>query len=242
MTKIAIMGSAPSSRMEAPFNDQNWDIWSCSPPNFDLPRVDAWFELHNLDRKLGPPENQKYVEALKAHGRVYITNLDPRLPDAAEFPWQEMLQEFGPYFFSSSIAWMMAYAIKQKPTEMGLWGVDMSAESEYGYQRAGCHYFMQEASKRGIKLTVPSTSDIAMPHPLYAIKEHWPMWHKVQARKKELKQKRQLALNAIEAATKDMDMLNGAVGDMTYIENTWIQPNWMEINHVPLDPQSENTD
>src|SRR5713226_4715918 len=45
--KIAMIGTAPSSRMLAPFNDPSWKIWACSPGNMNaLPRVDTWFELH----------------------------------------------------------------------------------------------------------------------------------------------------------------------------------------------------
>lgn len=49
MTKIAIMGSHPVTKMQAPFDDPDWTIWACSPHNFEkerLPRVDEWFEVH----------------------------------------------------------------------------------------------------------------------------------------------------------------------------------------------------
>jgi len=45
--KIAMIGTAPSSRMLAPFNDPEWTIWGSSPGNMDLPRADAWFEIHS---------------------------------------------------------------------------------------------------------------------------------------------------------------------------------------------------
>src|SRR5580698_10373126 len=46
--KVAMIGTAPSSRMLAPFNDPSWKIWACSPGNMNtLPRVDVWFELHS---------------------------------------------------------------------------------------------------------------------------------------------------------------------------------------------------
>lgn len=49
MTKIAVMGSHPETKMLAPFDDPDWKIWACSPHNFEkerLPRVDEWFEVH----------------------------------------------------------------------------------------------------------------------------------------------------------------------------------------------------
>lgn len=52
---IAILGSNPQTVMAAPFHDQDWEIWACSPDNTlhghsenrrQLPRFDAWFECH----------------------------------------------------------------------------------------------------------------------------------------------------------------------------------------------------
>src|SRR6476661_1662542 len=46
--KVALIGTAPSSRDLAPFNDLSWKIWGCSPGNMNsCPRVDLWFELHS---------------------------------------------------------------------------------------------------------------------------------------------------------------------------------------------------
>src|SRR3990167_6788901 len=36
ISKIAVIGTAPSSRMLAPFNDPSWKIWSCSPGNMEI--------------------------------------------------------------------------------------------------------------------------------------------------------------------------------------------------------------
>jgi hypothetical protein len=63
MTKIAIMGSHPLTKMQAPFDDPDWKIWACSPHNFEkerLPRVDEWFENHvpaGDDERQGTLEN-----------------------------------------------------------------------------------------------------------------------------------------------------------------------------------------
>ena len=69
--KVALMGSAPSSVQlgpfrdksykefiggkpnlypQAPFLDQTWQIWGCSPGAFGIvPRSDRWFELHRWE-------------------------------------------------------------------------------------------------------------------------------------------------------------------------------------------------
>jgi hypothetical protein len=226
--KIAIMGSAPSSRKLAPFNDLEWEFWSCSPPNFDLPRVDKWFELHSLERKLKHPQNGPFVQVLQKHPNVYtVEQGHPMLPNSKQFPWQEVMAYHGPYakyFITSSIAWMLGWAIMQKPKEIGMWGVDMAATSEYAYQRPGLWWFMERADKEGIQIRLPHESDLAAPVPLYGVREQWPQWRKHQARNKELQERLARAEKASEGADHDILLIRGALDDMRYQENTWIQP------------------
>ena len=221
--QIALLGAAPSSRLLAPFQDPNWEIWACSPPNYNLPRVDAWFELHSLKRKMNKG-NQPFFDVLVRHPRVYINRADPdanKLPDTIAFPFDDMRREFGDWFFTSSLAWMMALAITKKPAAIGLWGIDMSAAEEYGYQRAGMHYFIQEADKRGIQVIAPAESDILNPPPLYGLKEQSPMWWKQRTRRKELEQRVAECENTGNQKLSEARLLRGALDDMNYIENTY---------------------
>lgn len=221
--KIACLGAAPSSRKLAPFGDPEWSIWACSPPNYDLPRVDAWFELHSLARKMSK-DNAPYFDVLSKHDRVYMNGADPligQFPNAIAYPLEDMLKEFGPWFFTSSLAYMLALAIMQKPQMIGLWGVDMSATEEYRSQRAGCHFFIREAAKRGIGVTAPPESDILNPYPLYAYQEQSPLWWKRRARKKEIQQRIAECDHAIQQKQNELWVLRGAVDNMQYEENTY---------------------
>jgi hypothetical protein len=207
--------------------------------------VDAWFELHSLARKFSNVQNKPYTDTLQQHQRVYIAEKDHHLPNGIVFPWRELVEEFGNYFFTSSVAWMLAYAIKHNPEKIGLWGVDMSASEEYGYQRAGCHYFIQEAKNRGIDVYAPQQSDILQGVPLYGIKEQWPMFTKFAVRRNELKERLHKAESAIEAASRDVDVFRGALDDMQYQENTWLQPDWTKFlnkdaSNVSVDPQQDS--
>ncbi len=190
--KIACLGAAPSSRLLAPFNNPDWEIWVCSPPNYNLPRADAWFELHSIERKFTIAENQPWVHVLQNHPRVYIAAPDARLPNGILYPRDEMVKEFGPYFWSSSLSYMLAMAIMQKPQTIGLWGVDMSAHEEYNFQRPGCHFFIWEAKKRGIEVYAPPQSDILEHHPFYGYKEQTRMWDELKGLRTSLEtQKRE---------------------------------------------------
>lgn len=220
--KIALLGSAPSSRKLAPFGDLNWEIWSCSPPNYDAPRVEAWFELHHLDRKMQMAQNAPYINVIKKHPRVYIAVPDKRFPNAIVYPKDRMLEKYGNYFFTSSLAWMMAMAIEQKPEWIGLWGVDMSAMEEYGYQRAGMHYFMQKAYEAGISIYIPPQSDLQMGPPLYGYKEQYPMYWKQKVRREELQERLNKARSTLEHARKEELVFMGALDDIEYQCNTWL--------------------
>lgn len=236
--QIALLGAAPSSRLLAPFQDPNWEIWACSPPNYDLPRVDAWFEVHLLRRKLGMPENRPWVEVLKKHPRVYVNGKDPiratELPHSIAYPIEKMVAEYGRWFFTSSLAYMFAMAIDLKPKVIGLWGVDMSATEEYGYQRAGCHFFIREATKQGIQVVAAPESDILQPVPLYGFKEQSPMWAKQKVRKKELQARIQRCEQVIANADNELKVIRGAMDDMNYIDNTY-DPLWFagDFNVAP---------
>jgi hypothetical protein len=219
--QIAVCGSAPSSRMLAPFNDPTWEIWACSPQNYDFPRVDAWFEVHSLDRKYCHA-NMPYYNILKEHPRVYLSAPDKRLPKGIVIDEKPYLAKYGPYFFTSSLAWMMACAIEQKPKRIGIWGVDMSAAEEYGYQRAGMHYFMQKAAELGIEILLPPQSDLAMPCPLYGWKEHWPMFWKIRQSAKELEQKAHERAKTEKQAHDEKLVYQGARDFLEYIQNTWL--------------------
>lgn len=208
--------------MLAPFKDPNWEIWSCSPANMDLPS-DYFFEIHALDTTMREPQYTQngYVEFCRKHPKIYMQEARPEYPGAIVYPKDEMFREFGPYFFTSSLAYMLALAISKKPEAIGLFGVDMSAGDEYGYQRAGCHYFIQEAKKRDIDLVVPFESDILEPPPPYGYREADRMWWKMNTRWKELHGKAS-AINAQIADLKNQSaILSGAMEDVQYVCNTY---------------------
>lgn len=225
--KIAIIGSAPSSIRLAPVDDDSWEIWGCSPgaasvlqPRID--RIDRWFEIHPLQGVLGlGPEYLAFLRALKGKP-VYVFEDIPGVDLNIPCPKEKLVEEFGPYFFTSTIAWMLGHAIMQKPTEIGLWGADMSATEEWGYQRAGCHYFIREAEARGIKITIPPQSDLAQPTMLYGATEADPMWIKLDVRREELRHRLRSEEAKHEESGRQMLYLRGALDDLEYMRNTWV--------------------
>jgi len=148
--QIAIVGAYPGTRLAAPYTDPDWTIWCCSFRNMgQVPRHDLWFELHE------PPGHEKYVAWLSRQPSVMVRSERGKAwaPQAQVYPEDEVRQQFGPYFLTSSVAYMMALAIRQQPSRIGLWGVEMVQGHEYQYQRPGCHFFIQRARDHGIEIS-----------------------------------------------------------------------------------------
>lgn len=231
--KVAIIGTAPSSRMLAPFADTSWDIWVCSPGNQNVaPRVDAWFEIHkNLHWPEYESYGKPYLEWLsKQPFPVYMQD-QGYFPHALTFPKEELVKEFGGDFFSSSFAWMMAFAISLGYKEIGLFGVDMASKEEYILQRPGFYYFKHEANRRGIKVSAPNESDIMQSPGLYGYSENTPFGRKIHAREYELKQRvaqlEQADIPKARAHLKNLEdnvmYLKGALEDVDYVKSIHIR-------------------
>lgn len=265
--KIAIVGTAPSTCRKAPYSDPSWKIWGCSPGLYPVaPRTDAWFELHRWEPPvIGRPDQQKawfspeYVMWLSMYqGPVYMQEPVREVPNSRALPVKDLLLKYGHYFFTSSIAWMMAMAIeeierareKREPGSpevdaLGLFGVDMSATEEYGYQRAGCQFFLQIAHSRNIQIAVPMESDITCPAPLYGISEGTHRAIKFLERERELQARLHAAEQAAQAAQMQAAFLKGALDDNLYHRGTWLHegevhgadfPGVMRGQHIYDDP------
>lgn len=185
--KIAIMGTAPT-KVAAPFADQSWTIWACSPGNMDLPRIDRFYEMHhpdllatNADVTSGP--FREWLGKRITRGESTVAAYPFGIFAGADvYPVERMLEKFGANFFSSSIAYMLAHAISTldqdtPEREIGVWGVDMASEGEqYSFQREGCLHFLDVARMAGIKVTLPAGSRLLDPSPMYGYGQSHPVY------------------------------------------------------------------
>ncbi len=229
---IAIIGSAPSSVRLAPFNDPKWAIWGCSPGAYGhTTRSDLWFEIHRwepaqpgfpFDPTAQPWFSPEYCDFLRRHPGVVMATDHADVPNCVRYPFEEMIEKHGPYFFTSSIAWMLALAIELKPKAIGLWGVDMAASSEYAFQRPGCQHFIGLAIRAGIEVILPPESDLMRPTTMYGISEYNPRQIKLLARRRELDARLVDATNRMNNASQEITFLRSAIDNLDYIQNTWV--------------------
>lgn len=159
---IAVLGSHPETKMLAPFDD-DWLIYACSPHNFShgrLPRVDQWFELHVPIAH--PTRSYPYLRWLEDQEfPVWMRDREsmPLFPRAQEYPEQELKDRFGPYIFTSSIAYIQAKAIVDAEQlgikQIGLFGIMQASKEEYILHKTGTQQMIWEAKKLGIDTVVP---------------------------------------------------------------------------------------
>jgi hypothetical protein len=161
--------------------------------------------------------SEGYVKLLKEFpGPVIMGSEVPEVPNCKVLDWEPHIERFSPYFFTSTLAWMMADAIVEGFEEIAFYGVDMAATSEYHDQRMGCQYFAMIAGSIGIKVSVPPESDLLRPAPLYGIAEHSHLWIKETARARELAGRQREAMAKLDAAKQEIAFLNGALDDQDW--------------------------
>lgn len=169
--KVAIVGSAESTRDLAPFDDRAWEIWGLAWRNYR--RVDRLFDIH--DRVLWPTYAPPgYLTRLAECGvPVYLAASHPDVPDALVYPREAIHAALGGVadFWTSSIAYMLALAIHEaEPGDaISIYGVDMALSDEYAYQRPACEYLIGLARGRGVSVEIPERSTLCRANFVYGL-------------------------------------------------------------------------
>ncbi len=172
--KIAIIGTADSSRKLAPYDNESWEIWTLSNiiMRDEIPRWTRHFELHPLSQFEKDPAARVYIDWMHRHegNPIYLQSPEkyPGIKAGVQFPYQPLVDRHGPYF-TSTIAWMIALAIHEEVDEIGLWGVDLMLPEEYQHQRPCVEYLLGYADAKGIKKTIPQQSSLMKPQQLYGV-------------------------------------------------------------------------
>lgn len=242
--RIAIIGSAPSSVQLAPYNDPSWRIWSVSPGAYPhVKRCDVHFELHRWeppDGYTGPKPwfTPDYIDWMRKVPQVFMIEVVPELPNSIAYPKDAILEQFGPYFHTSSVTWMVCLAVAAGAKEIGLWGVDMAAQEEWVFQRTGLQCLLWYVHKHyGVKVTLPPESDLWAPPILYGFSDNNPHFIKLQKRRCELDDRATVAQQNFERIKTEMLYLQGAKADNDYHLNTWCQdPKALELAFCQPDP------
>lgn len=167
MRPVAIVARGGTHSL-APFRDSNWEIWGM--PWCRYPRLDRAFEIHAasfFETKADTWFTGRKWEARfrKDHPGVEVW-CDPSRMDAFEnpvsFPLEEVKRGLAIPYLENSIAYMVALALHEGRTEIGLYGVHLFAGPEAELSLGSVAYLVGVANGRGIKITIPPGSPLFM--------------------------------------------------------------------------------
>lgn len=223
--KVAIVGSADTSRHLAPCDDPSWEIWTLNDMGPLLSRIDRLFEIHSraiLESEADQISHE--IEWLKANDTVPVYMAEPCdwVPMAVEFPTDVLVKEYGTYF-TNTVSWMMALALYEGVDVIGLWGVDMAASSEYAAQRPSCEYFIGLARGRGVEVYIPPQSDLLQCAELYGL-ETSALPKNLQSRLVKLRDQLARCQNEKLQAIINEARTQAAIEVFEYVKAAWTNP------------------
>jgi len=250
-TKVAIVGCA-DSKDEAPFGNDEFEFWGVNNLYITMPGAwwTRWFDLHSFTNKNGKWLRRaeadfrgqpiaEYMAGLQALNiPIYTQQAWATIPNSVIYPVNEIMEQFGRYF-TNTISYMLALAISEGFEEIHVVGVDMAVDSEYGWQRPSCEYFIGIARGRGINIVLPDSCDLLNSRFLYGFHEieETNFSKKLSKMGTSMKKRREKAMLQAEQLKKQMEFhqrqvheYNGALATKEEINMRW-------SNAVDLWPQ-----
>jgi len=235
--KVCIVGCSDSLK-QTPFDlTDEYEFWGVNNLFWTIPNkpFTRWFEIHQIMQneqgvwmRRGSPvfrnmPVEAYVKQLAALDiPVYMREPNPLVPKSEQFPYEDLVTKFGDYF-TNSISWQIALAIDLGFKEIGIFGVDMACDTEYGHQRPSCEYFLGIAAGLDIKVWVPDTCDLLKTRFLYGRDEP----EELLFRKKlaeimgNLKTKMASETHKMESAKQEMCKYAGAIMSAESLDKIW---------------------
>lgn len=176
--KIALCGSHSASLTDAPWGDPSWEFWGhASSRAWYKHQMDRYFDLHPpACWTRGGKKTAQYPQWLaKNLVPIYMQKKYPEVPASVAYPKGRILLEFADArgYFTNHVAWMIALAITEGVSTIGLFGVNYSTESEYIRQRGSCEYWLGRAAGMGVRVVLPEQCTLLRePSRLYGFDSH----------------------------------------------------------------------
>lgn len=185
--KVAILGTAPSTRRQAPFDDKSFQIYCTGGDSVrQTPRWDRWYEIHDPAVLLDKSDadfahwHTHHVSWLANQGaKAFVLKNSEHLPNATAMPTREILGRFTGEFISSGPCWILAHVLYEElyekkrarldHLEIGLYGIDMADSSERKDQWDGMMHFILLAEAFGATVLVPEGCTLIrtkLPYPM----------------------------------------------------------------------------
>ena len=111
---------------------------------------------------------------------------------------------------------MITLAMELEYEEIHLYGVHVSAKSEYAYQKPNTEYFLGMAESKGINIVVPDEADILRGGNLYAFGEEKALINKFDHELDQLKERKDEISKRAEQAKIAKAKYEGAISRDKY--------------------------
>jgi hypothetical protein len=157
MRQIAIIGLADSTHNDAPYKDPSWELWGLAIDQEKCFYLDRAFQIHPLSFIRTRGEDEDRLRELDIP--LYMQEAYPDIPNSIAYPLNDVMAIVGDYF-NSTVAYMLGLAILEKVDRIGIWGVDMTADDEFEYQRPNAEYLIGFAKGMGIDVFIPADSSL----------------------------------------------------------------------------------
>jgi hypothetical protein len=177
---VAIVGRSETSCSWAPFDDPEVEIWVMNEMHWLpwLTRVDRWFQIHERwdFTKDHIAEHWEWLQEEHEHP-IYMQKVFDDIPACVEYPLYEIRKKLfnnifrGEFkvdkFFTSTMDYMLALILYEEEFErIEIYGIELSYEGEWSYQREGLAYWLGRADERGIEIWLPENNTL-LDAPLY---------------------------------------------------------------------------
>lgn len=216
-TKFALIGFSTATRHLAPLNDPEWTVCGMNqlqrhlrhavldedgnPVKVDgvtqsaLRHGDLWFEIHREWNRAVVPGTDHAGWLAECQIPVFMTDTVDEIPTSVRFPIERFIDKFEIDYFTSTVAYMFAWAIdhidrmveervKDAPHgaaidqvrlvqslyaeyTIGVYGIDLIVGEEYTDQRPCAEYWLGQAMARGISMDIPERSALLKQHYRY---------------------------------------------------------------------------
>lgn len=173
--KLALIGNT-ANVIYAPWYDASWTIASHTSARQHCKREPDWyFDMHRpACFKQQKSWNGRYYEWLKhLQTPIFMQEDWVEIPMAVRYPLEMILSQFRPHF-TNHVAYMIALAMTEGVTHLGLFGCQYAADSEYGVQRDSCIYWLGRFEQAGGIVVLPRKQNtlLCLPKGLYGYESH----------------------------------------------------------------------
>lgn len=168
--KLALVGTGPTTRELAPFDDPSYDIYTFNEAAQSpwCKRWDALLQLHPEEIYTGHnTKNANHWTWLQEEHRaadgtlkpIYMQAVDPRVPNSVAYPLDEARALIPFKYLTATVCYALALAKMQGYEQIDVYGVEMS-RTEYEYQAACWRFWVGYMLGAGVKMNLHSSAQL----------------------------------------------------------------------------------